>query len=612
MGKQKISHKLVKIFAFIFLVSAAVFAAGEARAVVSEARKVTEQESIIEGLKLHQAGSNLIMMELRGTKLSLPTAESAENAAKLVWSDIRFPRDTDRKNWWDEFEWDIIKLNKKKSEEWTQKYDFPLIEQITVTSNDKNGVTMSIIGPKPLVIKEIGGMAGSDRLRIMLEAKSDIVPPVLPKARPAPSNGPLAIKSPVTLELRDVSLREVFRMLAQLKNLNLVLDSTVPDTPMTFSFTNTPFSEVFAYMLRMNDLSYSMIDKTLVVGTADSIGKTLGQSQTRQYNVAYAEVSKLPAIIMGVVPLPKPPVVDDRLRCLYITATPEQHRQIEALMNRIDHPGKQIMIEARLVEISDGAEQEIETTIASIYRGWIFTYGSTGLGSRYTYGGSGLTPNVNPLGTTTAGNIPLVGGTSDSTMPGYLVDPAMKMLDAAFRAMESDNKGKVLASPSVVALDGQKATVKLTHNYLYQSGVDDNGNPEFTEQETGPTLEFTPTLGRDGFITINMKISTGEIIAFRQSGESETPETTKREVETRVRVRNSELFVVGGLYQENKTNTITRVPILSYIPLLGELFKSRSTQHSKSQVAFIAIPYILDIPTGAAEVLEMPEKSLYQ
>ena len=178
--------------------------------------------------------------------------------------------------------------------------------------------------------------------------------------------------------------------------------------------------------------------------------------------------------------------------------------------------------------------------------------------------------------------------------------------------MESDNNGKVLASPSVVALDGEKASVKLTHSYLYQSGVDDNGNPEFTNQETGPTLEFTPTLGRDGFITIKMKISTGEIVAFRKSGSSEAPETTKREVDTQVRVRNGELFVIGGLYQENKTSSVKRVPILGYIPLLGELFKSRVANHSKSQVAFIAIPYILDIPTGAAEVLEMPDVSLYQ
>ncbi|MDI9589790.1 MAG: secretion protein, partial [Acidobacteriota bacterium] len=190
--------------------------------------------------------------------------------------------------------------------------------------------------------------------------------------------------SPVTLELRDVSVREVFRMLADLHKLNLVIDSSVPDNLMTFSFKNAKFSEVFAYMLRMNDLTYALMGNTLVVGTAESIGKTLGKNITKEYKVAYGDITKMPAMIMGLVALPKPPVVDERLRALYVTGTPEQHLEVEALMNRIDHPGKQVMLEARLIEINDGAQQEIETLISSVYKGWLFTYGAQGLASEYT------------------------------------------------------------------------------------------------------------------------------------------------------------------------------------------------------------------------------------
>lgn len=616
MGKQELSRRSLSRFALSALLAVllSVLAASGASAVTTEARRITSSDkAVIEGLNLTQVGANEIMMALRGTDLPMPEPVSTDHAAKLVWNNTRFPQDTDRKQWWDDFEGDVLKLNLKKSDNWTRTYDFPLIERITVTSDDKGGIVMDIKGPKHLNVKSISGMPGSERFRILLEAPSDITPPPLVAPKPAaPQGDPLAISTPVTLELRDVSAREVFRMLAKLKDLNLVLDASVPDTPMTFSFKDTRFGEVFAYMLRMNDLSYSMVGKTLVIGTTDSVGKTLGRNITRQYKVAYGDPTKMPAIIMGVVPLAKPPVVDERLRSLYVTATPDQHRRIETLMNRIDHPGRQVMIEARLVEITDSASQEIESMIAAVYRGWIFTYGATGLSSRYTYGNGLITPNLNPASTSgsTTGGVPITG--SDASMPVNIVDPAMKMLDAGLRAMESDNKGKILASPSVVALDGQKASVKLTHNYLYQSGLDDNGNPEFSNEETGPTLEFTPTLGRDGFITIKMKVSTGDIVAFRRSGESEAPETTKREVDTQVRVRNGEIFVVGGLYQENKTNSKTRVPILGYIPLLGELFKTRSTSHTKSQLAFIAIPYILDIPTGEAEILEMADTSLYQ
>ncbi len=619
MVNEKLSHRVlasvlrVAVFSFI-AASLALLSPHNSYAVTTEAVKITSKDtmSIIEGLKVRQIGSDIMIAEFRGTKLTLPySVPDPKYALVLEWPDIRFPRDTDKQAWWDEYGWDILKIDRKKSENWSQKYDFPLFQRIEVTSTDTGGIKMCITAEKPLNIKTISGMSGSDVITLQLQSENGIVPPKAPAPRVLPPGDPLGMYTPVTLELRDVSVKEVLRLLANLRNLNLIIDPSVPDNNMTFSFKNAKFSEVFAYMLRMNDLTYALMGRTLVVGTSESIGKTLGKNQTREYKVAYGEMSKLPAIIMGVVPLAKAPVADERLRTLYVTATPEQHIEIEALMNRIDHPGKQVMLQARLIEINDNAKQEIETMISAVYRGWIFSYGSSGLSSEYTYGNGLITPNVNPSATGTPGALPIVG-TTESTIPVNIVNSSMKMLDAGLRAMESDNKGKILANPSVVALDGQKASIKLTHNYLYQSGLDESGNPEFTEQETGPTLDITPSIGRDGFVSMKLKISTGEIVNFRKSGSSEVPETTKREIDTQIRVRNGELFVIGGLYQESKSKGITRVPIISYIPIIGELFKTKSDKHIKSELAFIVVPYILDVPTSAAEVYKMPVKSLSQ
>lgn len=619
MGKQKISNRsVIKSFMTLTIfLSAALYMAYcsvcPAYAVTVTA-KAGEPKSIIEGMKVRQVGSSQVMLELRGTSISLPVqGPTTGSAITLIWRDIRFPRNTDRQDWWDEYGWDVLGLKDKESEEWYQDYEYNLVQRISVVSNDQQGLTMNVVGEKPLVLKKITGMAGSDWITLTLETVTDIVPPTPPKPRAPVQGDPLGMYSPVTLELRDVSVREVFRMLADLHKLNLVIDSSVPDNLMTFSFKNAKFSEVFAYMLRMNDLTYALMGNTLVVGTAESIGKTLGKNITKEYKVAYGDITKMPAMIMGLVALPKPPVVDERLRALYVTGTPEQHLEVEALMNRIDHPGKQVMLEARLIEINDGAQQEIETLISSVYKGWLFTYGAQGLASEYTYANRDVNPPITNIPPTlTPGKVPILGATDNSTMPINIVDPTMKMLDAGLRAMESDNKGKILANPSVVALDGQKASIKLTHNYLYQSGLDESGNPEFTEQETGPTLDITPIVGRDGFVTLKLKISTGEIVQFRDSGISEVPETTKREVDTQIRVRNGELFVIGGLFQENKTKGVTRVPILGYIPLIGELFKSKTDKHSKSEMAFIVMPHILDVPTGSAEIFDMPGKSLMQ
>lgn len=619
MAKNKTSYKFIKdpITLFFSIIVVLFLLNATASFAVTTDAKQGEIKSLIEGIRVRQFGGNEVLLEVRGSKMSLPkVAPNTSHAITLEWSNIKFPNSTDQKDWWNDYGWDIIRITPEKTNNWWQSYDYPLIQRIQIEPKDDVDLTLNITGEKPLKIKSISGLAGSDQITIRLtvveEVKSDSASynPILQKTTKGVMD-PLGMDTKVSLELRDVSAREVFRMLAKLRNLNLVLDTTVPDTPMTISFNQAKFSEVFAYMLRMNDLTYSIMGDTLIVGTVESIGKTMGKNKTKGYKVAFADLSKLPPIIVGLVPLSKPPVVDERTRTLYVTATPEQHSEIEAIMNKVDHPGKQVMLQARLIEVNDNAVQDVQAFLSGVYKGWLFSYGGSGLGLDYLSSNLEKKNILTSTTSTTANKIPFPGET-DRTIPVNAVDRAMNALDVGLAAMESDNKGKVLANPSVVALDGRKALIKLTHNYLYQSGVDDARNPKFTKEETGPTLEITPTVGRDGFITLDLNIATGEIVGFRKTGNSETPETTKREVNTQIRVRNGELFVIGGLFQETKTKGITRVPVLSSIPLLGELFKGRNDKHVKTEMAFIVVPYILDVPTGAAEVYDMPSMSLSQ
>ena len=622
MVREKISYKSVRTVAFVllaavFLLTSACFAFA---ADVDATSGKKELKSVIEAVRVTQYGGNRVVLEFRGTKLSQPAPVEVDGAAiALDWKDIRFPRNTDKQDWWDEYGWYVLRVSKPKSNEWWQKFDYSLAQRVQAVSNDKNGVRILVTGEKPLSIKKISGMDGSDIITVDLYAESEVTPPRQPAPNVHSKNDPLGMDTPVTLELRDVSVRDVLRMLADMRHLNLVLDPSVPDNQLTFSFKNAKFSEVFSYMLRMNDLSYALMGKTLVVGTNESIGKTVGHNIIKEYSIAYGDVKTLPAIIMGVVQLSKPPVADDRRRTLFITATPEQHKQIEALLNRIDNPGKQLMLEARLVEVSDTAGQEFDAMVSAVYRGWLFSYsGSNGMAGEYTYSNK-ATANIDSTissTTPTQGELPIAGKLIDNAYnPINLADNTLKLLDSGLRALETKNKGRVLANPSVVAADGQKATIKLTHNYLYQSGTDDNGNATFSNQETGPTIEMTPTIGRDGFVTLKLKIETGDIVSWRKSSansNTESPETTKRTVETQIRVRDGELFMIGGLNQENKSKNISRVPLLGYIPLIGEFFTSRTNTHIKSQMAFIVVPHILDVPSGAIEKEMLPKSSLIQ
>lgn len=512
--------------------------------------------SAVDAVRVRQIGSNEVLLELDGRGIGHPElVPGGSCSAELRWRDTVMSGSGRGKH------------EKGVTE---TRYDYPLVRRISFTAGEDNSLTMRITGGKPLRIKRLDGMDNSDSISILLEADTAATPNHGRNGGVRRNTMPAGGK--ITLSMREVSPADAFRALAALAGINIALDGTEPPGRLTFSFKDTAFSEVFNYLLNVAGLSYSMKGDTLFVGSLETVASAAGDYETRAYPIAYADAGKAASLVASLVPRLKTPSVDERTRTLYITATAAQHQKVDAFLRGIDHPGRQVMLEARLIDVSESARREIEAMISSVHSGWIISYGAAGGGIGYASGRGGA------------------AGNSGARAPG---GHTMKDIDAGLSAIESKQRVKVLASPSLVTLDGHKAVIKLTRNYLYQSSVDSDGNAKFTEQETGPSLEITPQIGRDGFITMKLRISSGEIIGFRKSGVSESPETSRREVDTSVRVRDGELFVIGGLYSDSRSKNVRKVPVLGHIPLIGELFTSRSESRASSELAFIVVPHIL-------------------
>jgi type IV pilus assembly protein PilQ len=400
-------------------------------------------------------------------------------------------------------------------------------------------------------------------------------------------------------------------MLADIQNLNLLLDPSVPDMTITLSFNGLPYNEAFEYMLRATNLSYEVRSGMLVVGKEDSLVTTMGNEVTRAYKLSYAidESGQLRADIIGtltgLISLPHPPTIDARNREMYVTASAEQHKRVAELLDKVDHPGRQVMLEARIFEVNENGQQDLESLVTAVYEHWIASFTSAGLNAGYNYSNRGWEVGDDwslPIGGS-------VGGSPVLKNPD--INGAERLLSTGLRALENKGHGKNLANPSVITIDGSRATVSLTQNVRYASGVDSNGNTTFGEVQSGPRLNFLPVVGRDGMVTIDIEVETGEILGWRNAGMgAQAPETSSRRVQTRVRVRDGEPFVVGGLFQDNKTNSRSRIPVLGYIPLLGELFTFRHDEHRKTEVAMIVIPSILDVPNNSIETFDLHKTSL--
>lgn len=477
----------------------------------------------------------------------------------------------------------------------------PMLSNVNIAQVSQD-VVIEMTSDGPLQLRSMRGVAPADSytLRFITSAKVEkmVQEPAATRVvvKKQVPTGPFASTTPITLDLRDTELRDVFRMLGAHLKKNVIIDPSLPPALVTMTLKNVPLSEAFAYLMKTYDVAYHMVGKdTLVIGTDDGLSKISGSEETRAFGVAYADPAALQALLVNLTKMPADRmIVDPRLRMLYVTSNPVKLSEVAALMQKLDRPGRQVMLQAKILEFSDGATRDVETALNAVYNHWWFSY--TGQG-----GGRGGYIDDNRLGRnfTEPSDKTLTPGRTGLLTPMHGI---WREFDVAFRAVEEKGQGKTLANPSVITLDGEEAEVKLTEDYPYISTRDDAGNPSWSTETVGPQLKMTPRIGRDGFMTIKLSIETGEVLEMITGSTGERmPRTSTRSVTTQVRVRDGEPFVVGGLFRDNQTNRRVRMPVLGQLPILGELFTYRYNERNKTQVVMLVVPHILETPDVAVE-----------
>ncbi|MDR1875240.1 MAG: hypothetical protein LBQ90_09565, partial [Synergistaceae bacterium] len=389
-------------------------------------------------------------------------------------------------------------------------------------------------------------------------------------------------------------LRDVFRLLGLHLKKNIIIDPSLPPALVTMTVRNVPLSEAFNYLMRTYDISYELMGKdTIIVGTTEGMSKVSGKEETRAFRVAYADPEALATLLTKLTKLDADRlIVDPRLRTIYATSHPTKLEEIAIVIQKVDHPGQQVMLHARIVQFNEGDSLQVENTLNAVYDHWWFSY-AQGQGSGGFIDDSRVGRNYTPP---TGAISPVV---TDLLTP---MQGTWREFDMAFRALEEKTSAKTLANPSVITIDGQEATISLTEDYPYITGRDDGGNASWGTLTVGPQMRITPKVGRDGVITLNLFLQTGDVTGSVAGSLGETmPQTANRTVTTQVRVRDGEPFVVGGLFREDHTNNRLRIPVLGQLPLLGELFTYRTRNTTKTQVVMLVVPYILSTPDAAID-----------
>ena len=532
---------------------------------VSYAARVREYTGpLLRQCGMYQIGENELILNLSGRNLPSPEYNAEDKALSIILRNTK-----------------IYHPDKIKQSLYATIESVPMIygAEVENISDDKSFSGKITLGAdRPLKVLSVSRKSSGWSFRIKSENASvfSLENAYNPPSRTVPvpeTTLPFRVNSRITLELRDAELMDVLRGIMSYIGRNIIIDPSFPkDVLITMTLDNVRADEILGYFMRTYDLAcYKSGANTLTFGTREGLYRLSGEESVKSFKIHFADPAQVSSMLKSLAALDdKAVTVDDRMKTVHVKTNPAKMQEAEELISVLDAPQGQVMIRASIFEFNDNDTLTVENALNIAYDDIMLSLGSS----------SGI-----------------IGGYRiDRSIRGTRTVWTDRVISGAFHALETKAKGKVLANPSVIALDGKQAEINLTQDYPYVSDRDnEKGTVTWSTEEVGPKLKFTPRIGGDGYVTLELDLSTGDVIDTQTSSTGEQmPVTTTRSVKTQIRVRDGMPFIIGGLFREDLSKNVSKIPILGNIPLLGELFTYRYNTKQKTQVVMVITPYILD------------------
>jgi type IV pilus assembly protein PilQ len=279
--------------------------------------------------------------------------------------------------------------------------------------------------------------------------------------------------------------------------------------------------------------------------------------------------------------------IDERLRALIVLGSLEDLDFIEKLIDKIDVPTKQILIEAFVVEAGSKFDKELGAKLGAKL-GPIGIMPGSSANEVVTIGGvtGGAATALALGGTTGLISNQSVGGATGSL--GILVDTSALDLQIELTALEQMGISKIISNPKVFTLDNETAIITQGIEIPYQTVGAEGTETEF--KEAALKLEVTPSIVGDGNIIMEVKINKDSANTSIAGG---TPSVNKTEITTKLLIADGTIVVIGGIYTESLSDTVSKTPLLSALPFIGNLFKKVKKDDDLDRLLIFIAPRIL-------------------
>ena len=424
--------------------------------------------------------------------------------------------------------------------------------------------------------------------------------------------GPRYTGEPISVNLKDVDLKDFFRLIHEISGLNVVLDPNVHGT-LTIVLDDVPWDQALDIVLKNNDLARELEGNVLRIATVDTLKKEADarRAQIESEALAVEKVSVTRflsyAKAKDVIPTIKKflsqrgdVVADDRTNAVIVSDIPKVIPLVDRMLTQLDRKTQEVEIEARVVAATRQFARDIGTQFGFGWGNAATSLGGTSQVGTSPIGVFGGPPTLYPIVGTTAptgttlNQIPLFSNlavTQASSGLGFQTTSGSVRIDAVLTMAESRGLLKVLSRPRVVTQNNIQALVKQGVRVPIVTQAQLGGPPTVTYVDAFLRLTVTPQITSENTIFLNVDVE-NTTPNFGQEVQG-NPELITQQATTQVLVTDGGTVVIGGVIQTQNSINITQVPLLGSIPILGDLFKHTQVNTSNQELIFFITPRII-------------------
>ncbi|MFM4702044.1 type IV pilus secretin PilQ [Aeromonas bivalvium] len=409
---------------------------------------------------------------------------------------------------------------------------------------------------------------------------------------------------PISLNFQDIPVRTVLQLIADFNNLNLVTTDSVSGN-ITLRLDGVPWEQALDIILKVRGLDKRLDDNILLVAPAEEIAAREKQQLESRNQVAdlaplytdylqinYAKASEVAALLSSestkLLSAKGAVSVDERTNVLVVKDTAEVISNIKRMLDILDIPVKQVVIEARMVTIDDGFDEALGVR-------WGVTkndgHGNSTSGT--------IEGNDSSNGTGGAGNIEdrLNVNLPVTNAAGTLAFQVARLangtlLDLELSALEKESKAEIIASPRVTTANQKPALIEQGTEIPYVESSS-SGATSVTFKKAVLSLKVTPQITPDNRVILDLTVTQDTKGETVPTGTGDAVSINAQSITTQVLVNNGETLVLGGIYQQTIKNDVSKVPLLGDIPGLGALFRKTTSENKKRELLIFVTPRIV-------------------